>query len=173
MNIKKIVEESRASIEKEDLRIFLQLTLLIKPKYILEIGTWKGYSAETWISAFEPQKFVTIEKESKFPDALEIENINYKYFWNTDSHNNDIQFNTEPYDFLFIDGDHSFEGVTKDWEMYRPLVHKGGIVVFHDACYHADKTEEVDILWNQLKNKYPYVEIKSGEKSTGMGIIYI
>jgi predicted O-methyltransferase YrrM len=29
-------------------------------------------------------------------------------------------------DFLFIDGDHSYEGVKKDFEMYSSLVRKGG-----------------------------------------------
>ena len=36
-------------------------------------------------------------------------------------------------DFLFIDGDHSFEGVSSDYEMYGPCVRKdGGIIAFHD-----------------------------------------
>lgn len=35
-------------------------------------------------------------------------------------------------DFLFIDGDHSIEGVTSDWESFSPFVHSGGIVAFHD-----------------------------------------
>jgi predicted O-methyltransferase YrrM len=35
-------------------------------------------------------------------------------------------------DFLFIDADHSYEGVKKDFEMYSPLVRKGGIIAFYD-----------------------------------------
>lgn len=35
-------------------------------------------------------------------------------------------------DFLFIDGDHTYEGVKKDFEMYSPLVRKGGLIAFHD-----------------------------------------
>jgi len=34
--------------------------------------------------------------------------------------------------FLFIDGDHTYEGVRKNFEMYSPLVRRGGIVAFHD-----------------------------------------
>jgi predicted O-methyltransferase YrrM len=37
-------------------------------------------------------------------------------------------------DFLFIDGDHSYEGVKRDWEMYSTLVRKGGIIAFHDVA---------------------------------------
>ena len=36
-------------------------------------------------------------------------------------------------DFLFIDGDHSYEGLRGDWEAWRPLVTMGGIVGFHDT----------------------------------------
>jgi predicted O-methyltransferase YrrM len=36
------------------------------------------------------------------------------------------------FDVLFIDGDHSYEGVSADFEMYAPLVRPGGIIGFHD-----------------------------------------
>jgi predicted O-methyltransferase YrrM len=37
-----------------------------------------------------------------------------------------------PLDFLFIDGDHTYEGVKRDFEMYGPLVTEGGVIGFHD-----------------------------------------
>jgi predicted O-methyltransferase YrrM len=36
-------------------------------------------------------------------------------------------------DFLFIDGDHSYEGVSRDWRDWTPHVKVGGHVVLHDA----------------------------------------
>jgi hypothetical protein len=33
---------------------------------------------------------------------------------------------------LFIDGDHRYEGVRRDFEMYSPLVGAGGLIAFHD-----------------------------------------
>jgi predicted O-methyltransferase YrrM len=36
-------------------------------------------------------------------------------------------------DFLFIDGDHSFEGVFQDWNEWSPYVKPGGHVALHDA----------------------------------------
>lgn len=38
-----------------------------------------------------------------------------------------------PIDVLFIDGDHSFEGVTRDVEAWVPHVKPGGLVMFHDT----------------------------------------
>jgi cephalosporin hydroxylase len=35
-------------------------------------------------------------------------------------------------DVLFIDGDHSYEGVKADYEAYAPWVRPGGLIAFHD-----------------------------------------
>ena len=40
--------------------------------------------------------------------------------------------NSKKLDFLLIDGDHTYNGVKKDFEMYRGLVRKEGIIAFHD-----------------------------------------
>lgn len=39
----------------------------------------------------------------------------------------------EPVDLVFIDGDHSEQGVLDDWAAWSPHVVEGGAVVFHDA----------------------------------------
>lgn len=36
-------------------------------------------------------------------------------------------------DLLFIDGDHSYEGVKADWEAYKRFLKPGSVVVFHDC----------------------------------------
>lgn len=38
-----------------------------------------------------------------------------------------------PFDFVLIDGDHSYEGLREDWEAWSPLVAPGGIVALHDS----------------------------------------
>lgn len=40
-------------------------------------------------------------------------------------------------DFLFIDADHSYKGVSTDWNDWGPFVRKGGIIAFHD--YYVKK----------------------------------
>jgi len=40
-----------------------------------------------------------------------------------------------PIDMIFIDGDHSYEGVKQDWELFVPHVKEFGVVVFHDTIW--------------------------------------
>lgn len=37
------------------------------------------------------------------------------------------------YDLIFIDGDHSYEGVKRDFENYRTLLSDRGVILFHDV----------------------------------------
>lgn len=62
----------------------------------------------------------------------------------------------EGYDFLFIDGDHTLPAVTRDHELYAPLVKPGGLVAFHDIVeptvrqLHYQRPTEVDLFWDAL-----------------------
>jgi predicted O-methyltransferase YrrM len=76
-------------------------------------------------------------------------------------------------DFLFIDGDHSYDGVKKDFEMYNSLVRNGGIIAFHDITPNGlpELTGGVPQFWREIKNKYQIKEfIKDYNKQTGFGI---
>jgi predicted O-methyltransferase YrrM len=45
------------------------------------------------------------------------------------------RFDDGELDLLFIDGDHSYEGVKRDYELYVSKVKPGGLILFHDATY--------------------------------------
>ena len=62
-------------------------------------------------------------------------------------------------DVLFIDGDHTYGGVKKDFEMYSPLVRRGGYIIFDDYNDHKfspDVKRCVDDLLPQL-NEYEVI----------------
>ena len=42
---------------------------------------------------------------------------------------------THPIDLIFIDGDHSYEGVKQDWDLFVKHVTPFGLVVFHDTIW--------------------------------------
>jgi cephalosporin hydroxylase len=66
---------------------------------------------------------------------------------------------SEPLDFLFLDADHTYEGVRRDFEMYGPLVRRGGMIAFHDIVTHKRDTRcEVERFWNEIKGQYQHRE---------------
>ncbi|NPV05565.1 MAG: class I SAM-dependent methyltransferase [Syntrophaceae bacterium] len=77
-------------------------------------------------------------------------------------------------DFLFIDGDHTYEGVKKDFEMYRTLVRPGGMVGFHDIVPHSAASGcEVDRFWNEIRGAFDSVEFVENRRAQfgGIGLI--
>jgi len=72
-----------------------------------------------------------------------------------------------PYDFVFIDGDHTYDGVLADWRNYGPL---GRWVGFHDIK-EADHGYGTVQLWEELKDKYPSMEIGVAGNWNGIGLL--
>lgn len=65
---------------------------------------------------------------------------------------------------LFIDGDHTYEGVKKDYDMYGPLVKPGGFIVFHDITdsdHHRQLNVNVAKLWNEIEGDKTTFETNS------------
>jgi cephalosporin hydroxylase len=76
----------------------------------------------------------------------------------------------EKLDFLFIDGDHRYEAIKSDFQMYSPLVRKGGLIGFHDIGVNEEGGG--NRFWNEIKSNYEYTEIlKDTNKEKGIGIL--
>lgn len=75
------------------------------------------------------------------------------------------------YDYIHVDGDHSYNGVKKDFNLFWPKLNKGGFIAFHDIA-SPDKDGNVygtRDFWAELKNKYK-VSFEFN-KDPGLGII--
>lgn len=75
-------------------------------------------------------------------------------------------------DFLFIDGNHTYNGVKMDFEIYSKLVRPGGIIAFHDI----GENEEGGVynLWQELKEKYNHKEfLFEKNKEKGIGVLFV
>ena len=59
-----------------------------------------------------------------------------------------------PYDFIFIDADHTYEGVKSDFNNYLPMLSEGGVIGFHDV--ECPDWPGINEFWNELEstNKY-------------------
>jgi predicted O-methyltransferase YrrM len=84
-----------------------------------------------------------------------------------------------PLDALFIDGDHTYEGVKRDWELYAPLVRPGGVIGLHDvqedfATSRGTPTNtvsgDVPRFWRELKETHRTEELIADPEQDGYGI---
>ena len=74
-------------------------------------------------------------------------------------------------DYLFIDGDHTYEGVKRDFELYAPLVCPGGIIALHDIVDGTpEKVGGVPRFWREIKSQYRHTEIIKDRQQGGWGI---
>jgi cephalosporin hydroxylase len=82
-------------------------------------------------------------------------------------------------DFLFIDGDHSYEGVRQDFENYIGFLDSSGVVAFHDInpdhwTRFGTRTShyggEVYRFWGEVKMKYSHAECIDNPDQDGFGI---
>jgi predicted O-methyltransferase YrrM len=76
-------------------------------------------------------------------------------------------------DLLFIDGDHSYEGVKRDFEVYSPLVRQNGLIVFHDIIASRYAGCQVDRLWGELEARYQCrrIVMDPGQQWAGIGVL--
>lgn len=191
------------------------LTNLVKkqqPQSVLEIGTAKGGSFYIWSRHLSSvNKLISLDLPGgrfgggydaqktdifrEFAPSKEMDFVrNNSHHPNTYDEVSNLVDNG--IDFLFIDGDHTYEGVKQDFEMYSRLVSEGGIIALHDIATHPDdevdvqkrrKTVDniedrhlvwnddypdcnVDQLWTELVEEYETEEIISHPKQTWAGI---
>lgn len=81
--------------------------------------------------------------------------------WSTEAIE-DIKMAENEIHLLFIDGDHNYEGVKKDWDLYRPLLKKNSLVAFHDTGWAegVNKVIMEDVLpVAQLVEKLPNLQL--------------
>ena len=73
-------------------------------------------------------------------------------------------------DVLFIDGDHSYDGVRQDFETYARLVRPGGLIAFHDILDHPMYPQfEVHRFWRELTATREHREFVDPEADWGWG----
>lgn len=145
---------------REELERLLEILECLRPRVIVEIGTARGGTLFLWTRvasrdaliasidlpggpfgggyprlkallykrfALPGQRIVLLRGDSHDPATLEgVKRI----------------LRGQPVDFLFIDGDHSYEGVRRDFEMYSQLVREGGLIVLHDIVPGPPSTWE-------------------------------
>lgn len=62
-----------------------------------------------------------------------------------------------PVDYVFIDGDHSLDGITADWAYWSKRLKPGGIIALHDTVLTSDKPTgyslgSIEYFSNHIRN---------------------
>jgi len=172
---------------REEIYNFLTLISRRNIRNVLEIGSANGGTLFMIAKTVRPDsRIISLDfGYTKFAGLLLLAKlILFKSFLktgkvtviNADSHKDETRIKViremhGALDLLFIDGDHSYEGVKKDFEMYQKLVRKGGLIAFHDIMkYTPEYDSGAKRLWGEIKGDYDYIEIIKDTEQDGYGI---
>jgi predicted O-methyltransferase YrrM len=164
---------------------------------VVEIGTYTGGTLLCWCRLAEEQAvLVSVDLDDgpcggPFQGGCSPERLDEMQRWfpseqqslhllRRDSHDRSTLEDVEnlldqrPVDFLFIDGDHRYEGVKQDFEMYSPLVRSGGLIAFHDIMQPSHLTNPgVAGLWQEIKGGYRHHEFTEEPHTWGgIGVLW-
>lgn len=198
----------KALQHREEFEEFTEYVAARNPLTVLEIGLFQGGTSYVWTRGLESTQHVvgvdqpvwneTVHRRRRelYSDFSEDTRLDVVY---GDSHavgtyDQVEELIDDDVDLLFVDGDHTYDGVKEDFRTYRRLLGDGGIVAFHDVRRHARDREEkrarldrVDDLdeehvsvgrpawgvhefWEEVRAEYDTREFLSHSEQMGMGI---
>lgn len=154
----------------------------LEPRIVLEIGTHRGGTLLIW-SAIASSKVISCDlrdftrdgdllralppSESQCEVTLMSGNSHAPAFRNRVVE----ALGGDKVDFLFIDGDHTREGVAQDYRDYRDLVRPGGLIAFHDIVPRQPvPANQVNEFWTTISSEPGAEEIVADARQTGFGI---
>lgn len=185
---RQIIAESNPSQHHEELLEFLvyidDISTICNFDSVLEVGVHMGGTYRVWDRALNPGILAGIDNHLQPAEKLIEEfstTVNRGLFVPNDS--------TDPFtrdaikewfevwgkdrrllDFIFIDGDHRYGGVKKDFELYSPLCRHRAIIAFHDINVPVSEEVGVRTFWDEISQHYGNFEI-SHPGGTGIGVL--
>jgi len=178
---------------REEIVELLSIIRTMRPRRILEIGTCTGGTLYLFARIAPPDAVIfSIDlpygpfgggyPKWKIPLLTSFARHNQRiHLFRDDSHDPRVVENVRqrlqdnPLDFLFIDGDHTYEGVKKDFEMYSPLVRPGGVIALHDIARSPRFPKaKVNEFWTETRQLYRHQEIihDPNQGYCGIGLIF-
>jgi predicted O-methyltransferase YrrM len=177
--MEKLVELAIANKAQQKPKEFYQLLKTLNEmgshKIAVEIGSYDGGCLHAYIKLFEKVISIDLESRSRLPEVDYIIGDSKKTLT---SLKEIIGGKNTKIDFLMIDGDHTYNGVKADFELYSKLVRKGGVIAFHDIIdspLHRELFCRVDLFWNEIKKDDRYIahEIIDGNDWGGIGYLIV
>lgn len=167
---------------KEEFEELLRMYKELKPQTVVEIGSEYGGTLWYWLK-HAPAGATVINVDPLLRDpgfSLELAwqswcplDVTLKTIVGYSQDKADeVGQMVDEVDFLFIDGDHTYKGAKKDWELYAPMVREGGLIAFHDLI-PAMPHHGIHQLFNELKKDHEAYEYYSvnDQAMCGIGVI--
>lgn len=149
-----------------------------QPKRVLEIGTCDGGTLYWWLK--ESPKAIVVNVDQSAGSTLHLfqkwcSPLGELHTFLANSHSPETIRDVSafgPFDWVFIDGDHSYSGCKQDWDSYGAMCPPGAIVAFHDI---ESDSRGVHGVWDEIQ-KQGYVTqelIAEPGGQNGVGIVYM
>jgi cephalosporin hydroxylase len=154
----------------------------LHPRVIVEIGTSRGGTALIWAHlASECVITCDLNGSPRFSSFLESfpppASTCHVVALVGDSHSPSFATHVKqelagrPIDFLFIDGDHTEQGVEQEHKTYGPWVRPGGVIAFHDIVERQPReSNQVQHYWRRIRAQHSTLEFVENRDQTGFGI---
>ncbi len=169
----------------EELEKFISLLNHYKPITYLEIGSREGHALRYLLDRVPSIRDVTVVdliggrwgkrgSGEILKENLRLCNLRRWVFLDGNSRDPDIIYTVSRrrYDVIFIDGDHTYEGVEHDFRVYGGLSNR--LVALHDVCAREEsRAAGCRNFWISLKddtNKHRI--ICSRESNRGIGVYF-
>ena len=130
------------SAELETGKALYTLVRLLKPDSVIEIGSYTGASsiciAQALSDNSQPGLLHCVEIDEKHvimaQKHLEEAALAHRVrFYQGSSHDPGIVHSLPRSEIIFVDGDHTYHGARKDFEIYSGLLADHGVIVYHDT----------------------------------------
>ena len=161
-----VVEEAMAKYNPiqcpDELLAAMAEVAAIKPRYIVELGTFRGGSLRCWTACAADDAIIigtdTLGTPGDIVGALQswLKPTQKGYFILGDLKARDfhqrISFLLEGnfVDFLFLDDSHDYDTVAQNWRFWLPKMRKGGIIGIHDIETNNPPNVETLRFWNEI-----------------------
>lgn len=152
-NKRKVAEIAKYSAKPPKFaRILYRIARKFRPELMVELGTSLGISGAHLAMGNPEGKLITIEgcpnigaiSQSNF-NELAIKNIELK-IGNFDEVLPGILGDLPKIDLIFIDGNHTYEATHRYFEMFKPGLHEGSVVIFDDIHW----SEGMKKAWDEI-----------------------
>ena len=151
-NLRKVADLAKvAGASKSESELLFRIIKYFNPKSILELGTSLAVSTNTINEASTNAKITTIEGSKsifewnkKNTARLNLENTE---FVNALFDDYLVTLKTEnQFDFIYIDGNHTYEATIKYFEILKKHTHKDSVIIFDDIHW----SEGMDKAWKEI-----------------------